>query len=210
MSLVELLVVKLLSYSGLGGGSFSFLRSRSWLLLLFWLLGLLLRLLLRDRRRCRSRSRRRRRRFLRCFLLVSGGFSLVNRHCMVRSLFLWVGNRLMSRCSLLLYTKWLKVEVAMGHITMEGLMIKFVVLAMTAVDDRIVVGLAVVDFSWSLVVQLFRVDVPSVHRGTLFRNIVGGRGDDGRCLNNNFGMDLMIGVEVARAIVVSEGVLLAV
>ena len=98
----------------------------------------------------------------------------------------------------------------MGHITIEGLMIKFVVLAMTAVDDRIVVGLAVVDFSWSLVVQLFRVDVPSVHRGTLFRNIVGGCSDDGRCLNNNFGMDLMIGVEVARAIVVSEGVLLAV
>ena len=35
----------------------------------------------------------------------------------------------------------------MLNVSMEWLMIKFMVLAMTSVDDRIVIGLAVVDFS---------------------------------------------------------------
>ena len=35
----------------------------------------------------------------------------------------------------------------MFNVPMEGLMIKFMVLAMTSVDDRIVIGLAVVDLS---------------------------------------------------------------
>ena len=96
----------------------------------------------------------------------------------------------------------------MFNVPMEGLMIKFMVLAMTSVDDRIVIGLAVVDFSGRLMV-LLRVDAPAVHRGTLFRYIVG-CGSDNRCLIGNCWVDLMITVEVARAIVMSEGVLLAV
>ena len=57
--------------------------------------------------------------------------------------------------------------------------------------------------------ELLRVYAPAVHRGTLFRYIVRGSGND-RSLNCDCWMDLMIAVEVACAIVVSEGVLLAV
>jgi len=60
----------------------------------------------------------------------------------------------------------------MLNVPMEGLMIEFMVLAMTSVDDRIVIGLAMVDFSGCLMV-LLRVDAPAVHRGTLLRYIVG-------------------------------------
>ena len=92
----------------------------------------------------------------------------------------------------------------MFNVSMEWLMIKFMVFAMTSVDDRIVIGLAMVDFSGCLMV-LLRVDAPAVHRGTLIRYIVGGSGNDGS-LNS----DLMITVVVTRAIVVSKGMLLAV
>jgi hypothetical protein len=57
--------------------------------------------------------------------------------------------------------------------------------------------------------KLLRVDAPAVHRGTLFRYIVRGSGNDGS-LNGNCWMNLMITVVVTRAIVVSKGVLLAV
>ena len=95
----------------------------------------------------------------------------------------------------------------MLYITVEGLMIKFVVFAMITVDDWVVVGLAVVNFSGPCMV--LRVYAPGVHRGTVFCNIMGGASDNGG-FNSNCWMDLMIGVEVACAIVVSEGVLLAV
>ena len=83
------------------------------------------------------------------------------------------------------------------------------VLAMAAVDDGIVIGLAMVDLSGRLMNQLFRVDAPAVHRGTLVRYIMRSAGND-RSLNGNCWMDLMIVIEVARVIVVSDGVLLAV
>ena len=95
-------------------------------------------------------------------------------------------------------------------VTMEGLMIKFMVLAMTSVDDWIVIGLAVVDLSGRLMDQLLRVYAPAVHRGAFVRYIVGGGGND-RIGNGYCWMGLMIAVVVvARVIVVSEGVLLAV
>ena len=96
----------------------------------------------------------------------------------------------------------------MLNVPMEGLRIKFMVLTMTSVDDRIVIGLAMVDFSGCLMV-LLRVDAPTVHRGTLLRYIVGCGGDN-RFLIGDCWIDPMITVEVARAIVMSEGVLLAV
>ena len=113
----------------------------------------------------------------------------------------------------------------MGHIPVEGLMMKFMVLAMIAVDDRVVVGLAMVDFSGPL--MFHRVDVPGVHRGTFSFSKMGSgsaafvkmsvlkisvmiEADYGGCFVNDFVMVLMIVVEVARAVVVSEGVLLAV
>ena len=96
----------------------------------------------------------------------------------------------------------------MLYVPMEGLLIKFMVLAMTSVDDRIVIGLAMVDFSGCLMV-LLRVDAPAVHRGTLLRYIVGCGGDN-RLLIGDCWVDSMITVEFARAIVMSEGVLLAV
>ena len=92
----------------------------------------------------------------------------------------------------------------MLNVSMEWLMIKFMVLAMTSVDDRIVIGLAMVDFSGCLMV-LLRVDAPAVHRGTLFRYIVRGSGND-RSLNG----DCWMTVVVTCAIVVSNGMLLAV
>ena len=89
----------------------------------------------------------------------------------------------------------------MFNVSMEWLMIKFMVLAMTSVDDRIVIGLAVVDFSGRLMNELFRVDAPAVHRWTLIRSIVGSSGNDGS-LNGT--------IVVTRGIVVSKGMLLAV
>ena len=75
------------------------------------------------------------------------------------------------------------------------------VLAMAAVDDGIVIGLAMVDLSGRLMDQLLRVDAPAVHRWTLLRCIVGSSGNDGS-LNGT--------IVVTREIVVSKGVLLAV
>ena len=83
------------------------------------------------------------------------------------------------------------------------------VLAMASVDDGIVIGLAMVDLSGRLMDQLLRVDAPAVHRGTLVRYIMGSAGYY-RSLNGNCWMDLMIVIEVARVIVASDGVLLAV
>ena len=83
------------------------------------------------------------------------------------------------------------------------------VLAMASVDDGIVIGLAMVDLSGRLMDQLLRVDAPAVHRGTFVRYIMGSAGYY-RSLNGNCWMDLMIVIEVARVIVVSDGVLLAV
>ena len=57
--------------------------------------------------------------------------------------------------------------------------------------------------------KLLRVDAPAVHRGTLFRYIVGGSGNDGS-LSCDCWMDLMITVVVTRGIVVSNEMLLAV
>ena len=57
--------------------------------------------------------------------------------------------------------------------------------------------------------KLLRVDAPAVHRGTLFRYIVRGSGNDGS-LNCDCWMDLMITVVVTRGIAVSKGMLLAV
>ena len=111
----------------------------------------------------------------------------------------------------------------MGHIPVEGLMSKLMVFAMIAVDDRVVVGLAMVGFSRPLVVH--RVDVPGVHRGTLSFSKMGSaafvnmsilkisvmiEANYGGCFVDDFMMVLMIVMEVARAIVVSKGVLLAV
>ena len=83
------------------------------------------------------------------------------------------------------------------------------VLAMASVDDGIVIGLAMVDLSGRLMDQLLRVDAPAVHLGTFVRYIMGSAGYY-RSLNGNCWMDLMIVIEVARVIVVSDGVLLAV
>ena len=71
------------------------------------------------------------------------------------------------------------------------------------------IGLAMVDLSGRLMDQLLRVDAPAVHRGTLVRYIMSSAGNDWS-LNGNCWMDLMIVIEVARVIVVSDGVLLAV